>query len=168
MQIRNSLVEEAVKEFLNRRPYVKIARRRGLILYGDATGNTQTNRQTGLTDFEALTQELERNDLWGSIGQKQVGIANPERIARYAAGNRMLEDSTGKIGVVMNEGTTEPLVIDLERMFYKPGTRNVEIPKYKDGRPTKLFTHLADAFSYPIAQDFPVRVIESAEPTTSR
>lgn len=158
LQIRNSIIEEAVTTFLEHHDAVKIARRRGLILYGDASGNTQTNRQTGLTDFAALTKELERNDLWGNIGTKEVGIANPERIMRYAAGNRMLEDANGNIGVVIDEANCEPLIIDLERMFYKPGTRQVEIPKYKDGKPTKLFTHLADAFSYPIAEEYPVRM----------
>lgn len=167
LQIRNSLIEDAVKEFMNFREVVQIARRRRLILYGDASGNTQTNRQTGLTDFEALTQELERVDMWGSIGTKEVGLANPERAERFAAANRMLENSKGEIGVVIAEDCV-PLIIDLERMFYKQGTRNVDLPKYKDGIPDKMFTHLADAFSYPIAEEYPIRQGDVGVPDTTR
>jgi len=141
MQLRHALIEDAAKELRNRRDALQIAERRGIVLYGDATGNTQTNRHTGITDFAALTQALEAEDLSGVIAQKKVGISNPRRGARFAAANRMLENGNGDIGVVIREEACMPLVIDLERMFYKPGTQEVEQPKYKDGVPSKLLTH---------------------------
>jgi hypothetical protein len=158
LQIRNSLIDMAVKAFLDKKEFVDVARRRGLVLYGDASGNVQTNRQTGLTDFAALTNELEAVGLWGNIGTKEVGVANPERVMRWAAANRMLEDAKGNIGVVLRESTCGPLVTDFERMFYKPGTLQVEVAKIKDGKPTKLITHLADACTYPIAEEYPVQM----------
>lgn len=167
MQIRHSIIEEAVKEFLNRPDAVAVAERSGLKLYGDATGNTQTNRQTGSTDFAALIQALTKAHFSGFYYEKMVGQSNPERIDRFAAGNRMLEDADGLIGVVIHERCTN-LVRDLERMFYKPGTRIVELPKYKDGVPSKMLTHLADAWSYPIAQEHPVTEVHHGGVVTTQ
>lgn len=168
MQIRHALIEDAAKELRNRRDALQVAERRGLVLYGDASGNVQTNRQSGVTDFAALTQALEAEGLSGVIAQKKVGISNPRRGARFAAANRMLENGKGDIGVVIREETCMPVVIDLERMFYKPGTQEVDQPKWKDGVPSKLLTHLADAFSYPIEEEYPVVMDGDGDPSTSR
>lgn len=171
MSIRHSVVDMAAKEFDENPRFAAakaVAERSGLILYGDATGSTQTNRQTGESDFAALIQGLEKRHLWGHIGgQKNVNQGNPARIDRYASGNRKLIDLDHRIGVVISDKCIN-LIQDLERMYFKPGTRLVEVIKYKDGQPVKLVTHLADAWSYPIAQEYPVERTESAEPTMDR
>lgn len=157
MQIRNALIDDAPKELLNRAAALATARRSGIILYGDASGN-QGNRQTGISDWAALIKGLTDANLWGSIDdQKDVNKANPERIDRYAAGNRMLEDADGNIGVVAHERCTA-WIRDMDRSYFKPGTRIVEPVKYKDGIPTKILLHLSDAWSYPIAQKYPVEL----------
>lgn len=164
LSIRHSIIEEAVREFAENRPEaVAVARRSGLILYGDAAGN-QGNRQTGESDWVALLSALDKE---GFYGEKRVREANPERIDRYAAGNRMLEDGNGLIGCVIHERCGN-VITDLERMFFKPGTRLVEVPRVKDGKPVKLVTHAADAWSYPIEYQYPVKFNDSGVMTTSR
>lgn len=150
MRIRDSIIDTAVDEFLNREA-AKIARKSGLILYGDASGNTQRNRQTGNTDFATLKNRLAQA---GYVGEARVKKQNPEKDARFKAGNRMLENARNEIGVVIHE-RCRFLPQDLERMYYKPGTSEVEVQKVVDGDPSSLITHLADSFSYPIEYEYP-------------
>lgn len=163
-QIRHSIISEAAKEFVTNHPEAcEVARRSGLILYGDASGH-QGNRQTGASDWSALRAELARHGHWG---ETRIPNANPPLEMRWVAGNNKLENSKGEIGVIIHDRCRE-LPIDLERMFYKPGTRLVEVPKVKDGKATKLITHLADAWSYPIAKEYPVLEARGAWPQTQR
>lgn len=155
IRVEHALIENAVQALIDRPEAAKIARRNGIILYGDAAGN-QGNRQTGVSDWVALKTELARQGFSGP--EPRVPDANPERRSRFAAANRMLENAKGEIGVVMLESTTGHLVTDCTRMYFKPGTFDVEIPKAKPGEiipPSRKLTHLGDAFSYPIHFDYP-------------
>lgn len=154
IRIRDSIVDMAVDEFLNREAS-KIAKRSGLILYGDASGNSQGNRQTGLTDFATLKGRLAKA---GFVGEARLHDSNPPVPDRARAANRMLENARHEIGVVMHKGTCKYLPVDLERMYWKPGTFIVDVPKPKDGDSLakSLLTHLGDAFSYPIEYEYPI------------
>lgn len=164
IRIPHSVIANAVDEFaLNRKDAVTVARRSGIVLYGDASGN-QGNRQTGESDWIALRSRLVHH---GFSGEARVPEANPSLVDRFAAGNRMLCDANGDIGVVIHE-RCQFLRIDLERMFYKPGTRLVDVPKVKDGVPSRMVTHLADAWSYAIHYEYPVIDYSSGAPSTAR
>jgi hypothetical protein len=152
LRVRHSVVDRVVDEFLSRE-VAKIARQnRQLWLYGDATGQTTTNRQTGSSDFAAL-----RRRLWerGFVGETRIPNANPFTRDRFAAGNGKLENSKGQIGVVIHE-RCRYLVKDLATVFYRPGTNDQLVIKLEDGGTT---THLADALSYAIYQEFPIKDI---------
>lgn len=153
LRIRSAMVDDAVKEFLNR-PAAQIARRnRQLRLYGDPSGMNQRNRQTGVSDFIALKQGLERAGFAGVAFN--VATAAPSHRMRFYSGNTLLENAKGELGVVIHPRCVY-LVKDLERVFYKPGTSEQYVPPQKIGDPPKLITHLSDAWSYPIVQEHPV------------
>src|SRR6185437_5413356 len=161
--IRDSTIDLVAKELLNRGDLARIAKRNGILLYGDASGY-QGNRQTGLSDWESLRMALA--DL-GFSGTAKVPAANPDRTLRYKSGNRMLEDANGNLGVVIHERCVN-LPLDLERMYFRPGTSIVEVPKIKDGKPVRLVTHLADAWSYPIVYEYPIAERHLASVSTIR
>jgi hypothetical protein len=152
MYIRNSQVHFVAEELRNRPAAYATARRNGIILYGDAAGN-QGNRQTGRSDWDVMKESMTNINLAGTA---RVRAADPDRKLRFNSGNRMLMDANGKIGVVIHERCVN-LVQDLERMYFKPGTALVDIPKIKDGKLKRLYTHLADAWSYAIEYDYPIR-----------
>jgi hypothetical protein len=158
LRIRHSMIEHGVKEFLNREDAARIAMRNGIILYGDPAGR-QGNRQTGVSDWAALKSGLEQH---GFRGESRVPKAPPAIRDRYNAGNRMLVNAKGEIGVIMHS-RCHYLALDLEAMEYKPGTTVVdERQKLEDGA---TVTHHGDAWSYPIAEEFPV-VRKPQPPTT--
>lgn len=174
INVLDSRVELVVKEFMENRPdALAVARRSGLILYGDASGKTQSNRQTGESDFAALVQGLEKA---GLAGELRVNESNPSLVDRYAAGNRMLLNAENEVGVVIRKHPRadkyhghNPLVQDCERQYYKPGSRVPEVAKIKDGKPVKHVGHTGDAWSYPIFYEYPVRHhLGSSSPTTAR
>jgi hypothetical protein len=151
LRIRDAMIDHAVREFVeNRKDAVSVARRSGLILYGDPAGN-QGNRQTGQSDWYALKHGLARYGLWGEV---RVPAAPPLLRDRYNAANRMLENAKGEIGVIFHE-RCRWTVRDIEIMRYKPGTSLPdEKQKLEDGG---TVTHLADAWSYAIAYEYPIR-----------
>lgn len=164
---RGALIQDVPQAFVERFPRMAaIARARGLILYGDASGNSG-NRQTGQSDWAALKNEFAR---LGFFGDGRIPPADPSRHDRFAAANRMLEDTVpskapwslakwGHLGVaIAPDPALKFLTLDMTRMYFRPGTFQIEIPKAKPGEvlpPSRQMTHLGDAFSYPIAHDFP-------------
>ncbi len=165
IRIPDSVIDTSVKEFF-RREGAKVGRKNGLILYGDASGEA-SNRQTGESDWATVRKMLARA---GYYGETRVPSANPKRRDRFNAANAKLENARGQIGVVIHE-RCRYLARDIERMYYKPGTSDVQIPKVDPDDPTtaaRNWTHLADAFSYAIAYDFPVTDLPQAPVKTAR
>ncbi len=158
MRIRHSLIEYAVEEFLNRPDAVAAARSGGMILYGDPSGKTQGNRQTGVSDFVVVKKGLAAH---GFAGEFRVPDSAPLRRDRYNAGNAMLLNAQRQVGTIIHE-RCRYLPLDLESMEYKPGTSIVdEKKKLEDGA---TVTHLGDAWSYPIAYEKPL-VLPHQPPT---
>jgi len=151
IRVRHSVVDFVVKEFLDREP-AKIARRNGqLLIYGDATIKTQGNRQTASSDLAAIRKQLTEK---GFVGETKVPNANPALRDRFAAGNGKLENYKGQIGVVIHE-RCKYLAKDLNQTFYRPGSTNQQlVVSVEDGGTT---THLGDAWSYAVYQEFPIR-----------
>jgi Phage terminase large subunit len=173
IRIEDGLISAAAKELLNRPSACDIARRNGIILYGDASGANQSNRQTNKSDFIALKEELTR---LGFRGVMRVKTANPTHRERAQAANRLLENSRGEVGVIVRiEGgrteTNRYLVLDVEKMVWKPGTWDIEIEKPKPGEmlpKNKRMTHLGDAFSYPIDYEYPYTEDQNGSVSTVR
>lgn len=167
IRIENALIQDAPRVLLEKFPRIAaIAKHRGMILYGDASGN-QGNRQTGQSDWAALKIEMAR---LGFHGEGRVPPADPERHDRFAAANRMFEDAIpatapwissgivqGHLGVVMHE-SCKYLALDFTKAYFKPGTFVIDRPKARPGEvlpaAQKMF-HLADACTYAISHDFP-------------
>ena len=161
IRVRHSVVHTVVDEFLTREA-AKVARHnRQLILYGDATGMTQTNRQTGHSDFAMLHRILGEK---GFLGEKRLRNANPELRDRFAAGNAKLENYNHQIGVVIHKDC-KYLVKDISQTAYKPGENKQEVVKVADGGTT---THLGDAWSYAIEYEFPITAGETKRISTQR
>jgi hypothetical protein len=148
MRIRDARIEHAAQEFGNRVLPLQIARRNGLVLYGDPSGD-QRSRQTGESDWIALRKGLLS---YGLSISRRIPPAAPLRRNRYNATNAKLVNGLGEIGVVIHP-RCKYLAIDLNSQFYKPGTSDPLVKKAEDGATN---THFGDAFSYPIAEDFPV------------
>ena len=157
IRIESALISDAPKELLNRTEAAKLAQRNGIVIYGDSSGLTQSNRQTGRCDFDELRIEMKK---LGFRGEMKVSSANPTHRDSSASANRMLEDSNGDIGVVIVKGReTLWLVLDAEKMTWKPGTDSFDIQKPKPGEVipnAKKLTHCADAWRYPIHFEFPI------------
>lgn len=164
IRISDALISDAPKALLDRPDAVDVARRNGILLYGDASGNSG-NRQTGESDWAALRNVLAG---LGFRGDARVPNQNPERKRRFASANRMFEDANGNVGVVINADAPALngdrmsgirfLDIDLSRSYFKPGTFEIEFPKPAAGEvlpPSQQLTHLGDAFSYPIDYEYP-------------
>lgn len=174
LRIRHSIIDEALKRFVGDGGYApedgwlreaaRIARQRGLLIYGDASGSAR-NHQTGQSDWATLRKGLSTR---GFYGDTRVPASNPERRDRYNATNAKLENARGQIGVVMHE-RCRYLVDDLATQFFKPGTSDPLIPTTKELEGgAQLIGHLADAFSYPIAYDFPITDTPQAPLSTAR
>jgi hypothetical protein len=167
LRIRHSMIDEMLKEFASEnadpwlRQAARIARQRGLILYGDASGEAG-NRQTGQSDWAAIRTGLGRR---GYYGTARVPSSNPKRRDRYNAANAKLENARGQLGVVIHD-RCKYLVEDLGTAFYKPGTSDPLIPKIEDG--AQLLGHLADAWSYGIVYDFPIKDLPQPPISTVR
>ena len=150
IRVRHSVVDKVVDEFLTREAAVIARANRQLLMYGDATGQTQTNRQTGNSDFYAVRRRLAEA---GFVGETRIPQANPALRDRFAAGNGKLENYKGQIGVVIHE-RCKYLAKDLNQTFYAPGSNKQLVVSVEDGGTT---THLGDAWSYAVYQEFPIR-----------
>ena len=150
IRVRHSVVDKVVDEFLTREAAAIARKNHQLLMYGDATGQTQTNRQTGNSDFFAVRRRLAEA---GFVGETRIPQANPALRDRFAAGNGKLENYKGQIGVVIHE-RCKYLAKDLNQTFYKPGTNQQLVVSVEDGATT---THLGDAWSYAVYQEWPIR-----------
>lgn len=147
MRIRDARLEYAGREFGNRTLPLQIAKRNGLVLYGDPSGDNR--RLSAEADWIELRKHIAAN---GVSITRRIPPAAPLRRNRYAAANAKLVNGLGEIGVVFHP-RCKYLAIDLNTQFYKPGTSEPLVKKAEDGVTN---THFGDAWSYPIAEDFPV------------
>lgn len=148
-RIRHSVVDKVIDEFLGR-DVAKIARQnRQLWIYGDATGMSQTNPQTGPSDFAAMHRRLTKA---GFVGEFRLPQSNPPLRDRFAAGNGKLENAKEQVGVVIHE-RCRFLAKDLSMTFYEPGKNKHLVVSLADGTST---THLGDSWSYAVYQEFPI------------
>lgn len=130
-------------------------RKRELVVYGDASGNSHSTKSTE-TDYEIIKTKLRPH--WPRL-RMAVGDSNPAVTDRLNAVNACLQPADGSSARYLIHPRCERLANDLARVSLKPGTR--EIWKTKD--PT--LTHFSDADGYRLADLFPV-VAPSNEPSS--
>ncbi len=131
--IRRGTTQKACAAFLEKHPRHDA----GLIIFGDASGNTQ--QTTGSSDYDVVRDYLTANS---SIQIRfHVPKANPSVRDRINLMNRMLKTAAGTIRLQVDRKCTE-LVNDFEQVCYK--AESTIIDKDRD----RLRTHLSDALGY--------------------
>jgi hypothetical protein len=114
----------------------------GLIVYGDASGNSL--KTTGTTDYQMIRQFFGRTPYRGV--DYRVPGANPLVRDRVLMMNAQLRTANGDIRLLVSPKCTE-LIKDLEEVVFKPGTTAID--KDRDSKRT----HLSDALGYLVWQE---------------
>ena len=136
--LRHASTLEACEQFYRRFP----AHPGGVVVYGDASGNTV--QTTGTSDYHIVREYFSAN--YASPLHYKVPKANPSIRDRISLTNAMLKSAAGEIELLVDSKCTE-LIKDFEQVCYKADTT---IPdKEKD----RSRTHLSDALGYLLWQE---------------
>jgi hypothetical protein len=119
-----------------------------VLVYGDATGRSRHTSATR-SDYEIIEKTLKRAKLRFEL---RIGTSNPRESDRIAAVNARLLDARRQRKLFISEACKYTL-IDLERVGFKPGTRQLD-------KNQGNLTHHTDAIGYKVNYDFPVRGME--------
>jgi len=136
--LRHASTLAACEEFHRRFP----AHPRGLVVYGDASGNTM--HTTGTSDYHIVREYFAEH--YGSSLQYKVPKANPSVRDRITLTNAKLRNASGDIQLLVNRKCAE-LIKDFEQVCYKPDSTAPD--KDKD----RSRTHLSDALGYLLWQE---------------
>jgi len=139
ISLRRATTQEACAEFGKRFPN----HRGGVVIYGDASGNTQ--QTTGASDYQ-IVRDYFRSNYGGRIEYK-VPKANPNVRDRITLTNSKLKTAAGEIRLWVDPKCKE-LIKDFEQVSYKPDSNAID--KDKDRRRT----HVSDALGYLLWQEF--------------
>lgn len=136
--IRNSNTPECCKEFKTRYPNHKS----GLILYGDATGESRSTK-SNITDWKIIENELRHYGI-----TKRVPVKNPAERDRINAFNGMICNSKDERFTFVNPQKCKNLIRDLEQVPYKEGSSQIDKTR------NLLLTHASDAAGYMMEKEF--------------
>jgi hypothetical protein len=136
--LRHASTLQTCEEFHRRFP----AHSRGVVIYGDASGNTQ--QTTGTSDYHIVREFFAAN--YDGILHYKVPKANPNIRDRIALMNAKLRTASGDIRLLVNRSCVE-LIKDFEQVCYKADSTTLD--KDKDRRRT----HLSDALGYLLWQE---------------
>src|SRR5579859_4109202 len=136
--LRHAGTLQACEEFNRRFP----AHSRGVVIYGDASGNTQ--QTTGTSDYHIVRDYFISH--YDGILHYKVPKANPNIRDRITLTNAKLRTASGDIQLLVNRKCTE-LIKDFEQVCYKADSTVPD--KEKDRRRT----HLSDALGYLLWQE---------------
>ena len=148
IHIDDTSTEKAAEEFARRYPDHKD---REVRIFGDATGQHRIPRTT-LSDYDVLRDTLEAKGFKNV--EIRIGRSNPAVTDRVNSMNGRLLNAQGVTRLFVHEKCKET-IIDFERVAFKPGTRELDKRKKKDGS----FTHHTDAIGYKIDRLWPVRKV---------
>jgi hypothetical protein len=137
--LRHASTLEACEEFSRRFPNHSA----GLVVYGDASGNTQ--QTTGASDYQIVKDFFRAR--YGTRVSYKVPKANPVVRERLQLVNSKLRTAAGEIHMLV-DGKCKELITDFEQVAYKEDTNAID--KEKDRRRT----HLSDALGYVLWQEF--------------
>ena len=136
--LRHASTLEACEEFGRRFP----RHGAGVVIYGDASGNTQ--QTTGTSDYAIVREFFQAN--YATVPQYRVPRANPSVRERVMLANSMLRNANGEAKLFV-DGRCKELIKDFEQVTYKADSNLVD--KEKDRRRT----HLSDALGYLVWQE---------------
>ena len=141
----------AVEEFIRRVDALDTPRPIQVTVYGDASGNQHTTKAPD-TDYEILRLAFSRHSRF-KINMRQNTV-NPYLIDRVNTVNNMLR-SISKIRRVHVNPRCVELIKDLRQVAWKRDRHGNRINEFDKSDPDR--THLSDALSYLIAQEFPLK-----------
>lgn len=132
---------EACQEFVAR---WKDKKPNTLRLAGDASGGNRTTT-TQETNHSIMIRETRPHfryveEAWDSC--------NPTQFSRVQATNALMEPAKGEPRLLIHP-QCENLILDFERVAFKPGTQQLD-------KSDPLVGHISDAATYPIAKEFPI------------
>ena len=136
--LRHASTLEACEEFHRRFP----GHAAGVVIYGDASGNTQ--QTTGTSDYAIVREFFQAN--YATVPQYRVPRSNPCVRERVMLANSMLRNANGEAKLFV-DGRCKELIKDFEQVTYKADSNVVD--KEKDRRRT----HLSDALGYLVWQE---------------
>jgi hypothetical protein len=137
--IRNSNTPEMVKHILSKYENHKA----GMIIYGDATGNSR-DTSSSLSDYQIILDAFKNVPGF----QLKVKNSNPAVKDRINAVNSKLLAYDGERHVFVKPGL-KTLAKDFMNVTYKEGTSELDKSELE-------LTHMSDAFGYMIDTEFPV------------
>ena len=136
--LRHASTLHACEEFSRRFP----AHARGVVIYGDASGNTQ--QTTGTSDYHIVREFFAAN--FDGILHYKIPKSNPNIRDRISLTNAKLRTASGDVRLLVNRTCVE-LIKDFEQVCYKADSTVPD--KEKDRRRT----HLSDALGYLLWQE---------------
>lgn len=114
----------------------------GLVVYGDASGNTV--QTTGTSDYQIIRDYFRSQ--YGTQVTYKVPKANPSVRERIMLVNAKLRSAAGEVRLVVHPKCKE-LIKDFEQVSYMPDSNAID--KGKD----RARTHLSDALGYLVWQE---------------
>ncbi len=136
--LRHASTQEACDTFQKRFPN----HRMGVVVYGDASGNTV--QTTGTSDYKIVRDHFRSHH--GAPATYKVPKANPNVRDRIMLVNSKLRTAAGEIRLFVDPRCKE-LIKDFEQVSYLPDSNAID--KEKDRRRT----HLSDALGYLLWQE---------------
>lgn len=136
--MRHASTLEACEEFEKRFR----GHRAGIVVYGDASGNSQ--QTTGASDYQ-IVREYFRGQRYRDVSYR-VPKANPSVRERIMLTNSKLRTAAGEVRLLVDPKCKE-LIRDFEQVSYKADSNAID--KDKDRRRT----HLSDALGYLLWQE---------------
>jgi hypothetical protein len=136
--LRHASTHEACEEFEKRFPN----HRSGLVIYGDASGNSQ--HTTGASDYQIVREYFRVG--YGARVTYKVPKANPSVRERIMLTNAKLCSASGELRMLVDAKCKE-LIKDFEQVSYRADSNAID--KEKDRRRT----HLSDALGYLLWQE---------------
>jgi hypothetical protein len=136
--LRHASTHEACEAFEKRFPN----HRSGVVIYGDASGNSQ--HSTGTSDYQIVREYFRMS--YGGRATYKVPRANPSVRERIMLTNATLRSASGDIRLLVDPRCKE-LIKDFEQVSYKADSNAID--KDKDRRRT----HLSDALGYLLWQE---------------
>lgn len=121
---------------------------RAVRVYGDPAGRQRTTK-SNWSDYDVITREF--TAAFGARFVPSWAYSHPGVIESVNAVNGMLKNSKGEPYLFVHPKCRH-LIKDLERVVFKPGTRDIN----KTGEENKMLTHVSDALRYLVSELFPV------------
>ena len=147
ISMKGTNTQECVKVLIDKVKDHKL----GVILVGDASGNSQSTKSDGKSDYDILCQALDSNNIkWINL----TPSFNPGVRDRVNTINARLRSATGQVHITVDETKCPELKKDFERVVWKMNAGKNIVDQTTD----KDRTHMSDAAGYLVCQVLPIDV----------